>query len=81
MAVDRTVVVVGAPRLLEAANPEHATLDCAFTVIIATGTVMAVSFLPCPGPGLIPKDGGGAGTERSSKPPRERAFTRCGSVS
>lgn len=44
MAVGATIVVVGAARLLEVADPEHAVLDCAFAVVIATGVVVAVDF-------------------------------------
>jgi len=44
MAVAATIVVVGAARLLEVADPEHAILDCAFAVVIATGITMAADF-------------------------------------
>ncbi len=45
MAVGATIVAIGAALLLEAASFDSAIADCAFAVVIATGSVMAVDFL------------------------------------
>lgn len=44
MAAGATIVAIGAALLLEAANLDYAIADCAFGVIIATGSVVAVNF-------------------------------------
>ncbi len=45
MAVGATIVAIGGALLLEAASFDYAIADCAFAVIIASGSVMAADLL------------------------------------